>query len=777
MNRKSINTILSFIFVLVLVLVLVLLVPFASKVYAAESNEEDQTVPKITMKGNCITSVVFPEALTGTAYVSVYKADGKLVGSEMIQINNSDTIALSGKLAYDSEEEDIKVFLLDSEMTPLISPYLYSAGTYQGNKPIKLCNTYIEAPEIDGVSVTGTTLTISAPGEYRIEGTLEEGQIVVETPQKSDEVILYLTNVDVSSSIGNALDALRGKVVLSNTSGSTSSFTSTYSTEDDAGVGIYSKNDLTIKGEDSSTKLKAASTYGNAIRCKADIEIGAGDLEVVSGNNGIKGDESVKITKKAGTIIVNATGDAIKTDAIEDGILEYEKGNITVNGGTLKLFADGDGIQADDTITISGGSVTIEANCDGLKANTVNTVTYDDDKNVSNVEGNVIIKGGTIDITAKEDGIKAAGVVDISGGSIIIDAELDGIQSGVDYVDELNNTLYSKGDLSISGGIIEIKTGDGANAVRTDEDSHKGIKAYNALNISGGEFTIDSYDDAIHSNYTLTITGGSFEIATGDDGLHADYKLTLGIEGGSDDDYLVNISTSYEGIEGSVIEYLSGTTYLFSTDDGVNAAGDYSEDGVLHVDSFSQNVVQQSEVNTLNKAERPEGPGMDDSSMYGALYIKGGKLYVFAQGDGLDSNGDITMSGGIVLVNGPTSRGNGVFDKGDRGNVFTVTGGTLVGFGTTDMPDNPSIITNGSYSSNKAQLTKGTAIKVSTDTGYLIIVPEISLSKALIYVTCEDMTKGKTYSVSSVSSTAGATALLTKTVNGVTYGLLEVVNK
>ena|GEM_PF-459076 len=678
----------------------------------------------------------------------------------------------------------------------------------EGDGIIHLSGDSIDATGITGATVSGTTVTLTdnaaaydsaaAAYVYNIEGTLTDGQIIVAASDKSSEIVLNLDKVSVTSSTGNALDATNGKVTLANASGSTSTFISTYSYTDTdgstaGGAGIQSKNDLTIKGADSSTKIVAKSTYGNGIRCKADLEIGAGDIEVTAGNNGIKGDESIKFTKKAGNITVTSTGDAIKTDAINSsyiidtatdsttGVIT-PKGTITINGGTFDLTAGGDGIQADNyLIAANSPSVTIKAGTEGIKVNTTPAdCSYTDENgNTQYVSGYIEIKGGTFDITSDEDGIKAADHVNVTDGTIKITSALDGIQSGVDYLDG-TTTLYTNGNINITGGEFTIKTNGGTSG-STTTNSCKGIKAVTDLSISGGSFNINSYDDAIHSNYTIDITGGTFEIASADDGVHADYWLTMGTEGGADDDYTMNISTSYEALEGSVISYLSGTTTLYSTDDGVNAAGDYEENGTYHgTTTASTNELQIAAGpgggpggGGWNPGGGNQGPGWgdDDTSSYGMLYIKGGKLYLRAQGDGLDSNGSALMSGGTVVVAGTTQGGNGVFDKGDAsGSYFRVTGGTLIGFGTTDMQDNPTVSGQG-YMSTTTSLTKGTLKNIKLNSSeYIGIIPEITLSNALMFVTTPEMTSGSGSVYSGSVSYTDSEKLVGRTVNNTWYG-------
>ena len=733
------------------------------------------TVKSAIVYGNTATVELSAEVgMNFNVYAASYNDDGMLTA---ITYENVTMTESTKTVTLDNVEDNVKIFVWDENIAPLCK----TAKSEELNGIIYLNNTSINADGVTGATVDGTTVTITEAGNYKIVGTLDDGQIVISSSAKSDKIKLYLDNVSVTSTTGNALNALKGKVTIVN------SGESTFTAQADSTDAIYSKNDLTVKGEGT---LNAVSELGNGIRCKADLEIGSGDINVTAYNNGIKGDEGIKITKNASEITVTAqTGDALKSDAIDPDTLEleYGKGNITINGGTLNLTATaGDGIQADDTVTIAGGDITINSAADGIKANTVNTPTTDETGTTIYVEGNVFINGGTVDITASEDGIKASGSVNISDGDITVVSMLDGIQSGVDYTDANNETQYSQGDLTISGGTLDITAGGGSGANRNDDLSHKGVKALNELVITGGTFDINSYDDAIHSNMITTIAGGTFEISSGDDGIHADYKLNMGTEGGADDDFYVNITTSYEGLEGSVINILSGTTCMYSTDDGVNAAGDYDEDG---------NVTSTSSGSSGQGGQQPGGPGgggrpgmgggpggfnggpgggMEDSAANGVLYINGGMLYMVANGDGLDSNGNIAMSGGVVVVNGTTRGGNGVFDKGDNNNTFTVTGGTLIGFGTRDMLDNPSTVSGqGYYSNTSTSISKGSVLKVATDSGYIAVIPEITISGGMLYVTCPEMTSGKTYSKLSDTSVSGATQVLGRTVNGTWYGLLQ----
>ena len=185
----------------------------------------------------------------------------------------------------------------------------------------------------------------------------------------------------------------------------------------------------------------------------------------------------------------------------------------------------------------------------------------------------------------------------------------------------------------------DVSDSDKVPKVSTEESS-KGLKAEHNIVVEGGTITIDSYDDAIHSNNLVYLSGGNIQVSSGDDGVHG--NETLIIAGAN-----VDVLYSYEGLEAKVVTLESGNVTVNAEDDGVNA----NEEG-------------SSEFN-----------------------IHGGYLYINAKGDGLDSNGNVEMTGGTVVVSGPTNNRNGSLDFDGK---FNLTGGTLVAAGSTGMFQTPS---------------------------------------------------------------------------------------
>ena len=346
--------------------------------------------------------------------------------------------------------------------------------------------------------------------------------------------------------------------------------------------------------------------------------------------------EKVILTLAAGSENIVTDGDTCLAldEGGEPNAAIFSKDDLTINGeGTLTVNANyNNGIASKDDLKITGGNITVIAANDGIKG-----------------KDSVAIKDGLISIDAGLDGIQSTnadesekGYVVVEGGTLVITAGLDGIQAETSLLvscGTLDITTGGGSVMSASGGSFGGRGMEG-NANQTEE-SVKGMKAGVDLTISGGDITISSLDDALHSNATLTINDGEIEAASGDDGVHAETALT--INGGT-----LNITESYEGLESQVITINNGTIHILASDDGINAAS-------------------------------------DSGSNY--VYIHGGYLCMDAAGDGLDSNGNFEMTGGVVLVNGPTNNVNGPLDYMSS---FKITGGFLVAVGSTGMAQAPS---------------------------------------------------------------------------------------
>jgi hypothetical protein len=511
---------------------------------------------------------------------------------------------------------------------------------YSGATEIVLGDTIIVNGS--GASVSGSTVRITTGGSYSVSGTLDDGQIIVDSQDK-ELVTLILNGVDITCSTSApiyAVDAKKMVIVLTEGTDNYVTDGDSYILEDakanEPNAAVFSKCDLTISG---SGLLQVIANYNDGIASKDDLEI---------------------------------------------------------TGGTITVESVGDGIRGRDAIVITDGDITVTAAADGFKS------TNDEDPG----KGLVTIEGGVIKITAGQDGIDAQTSVLVRGGNITL------ATGG-------GSTNSSKGSGWGNWGATN-DTQEKATAI-----SAKGIKGVVSVTIEAGAINVDSSDDSIHSNGSVTINGGAITIASGDDGMHADSALA--INGGQ-----VDITQSYEGVESAVIAITEGTIHVVASDDGINVAG--GDDGSAVNGRPGQNTFSTSGNNHLD--------------------ISGGYIVVDATGDGLDINGAITMTDGVVIVSGPTRNDNGALDY-DAG--FSMTGGYLVAAGSAGMaqaPDTSS--TQYAVMVNLASaLSAGTLVHIETQQGAEILTFEPSKQYQSVVLCSPALAKGTSYNAYTGGSSTG----------------------
>jgi hypothetical protein len=404
-------------------------------------------------------------------------------------------------------------------------------------------------------------------------------------------------------------------------------------------------------------------------------------------------DESNAAVFSKADLTINGSGSLTVKATYNNGIAS--KDDLKIIGGTITVDAVNDAIQGRDCVGVKAGTLTLLAGGDGIQA------TNDADAE----KGYVSIEGGTFNVTSGTDAIQAQTTVAVSGGDFTIST---GGGSG-------------DGDIAATGG-----PGSAGNAAATgDSTSAKGLKAASGVFVSGGTFTLDTSDDAVHSHGTVKIDGGTFAISSGDDGVHAD--ATLEINGGE-----LTISQSYEGLESAVITINDGAIRLRSSDDGINVAG--GADGSSVNGRPGQNAFAINEDNQL--------------------FINGGYIALDSGGDALDCNGRVFMTGGTVIANGPTNDGNGAIDYMGE---FTVTGGYLVAVGSSGMAEAPSE-TSSQYSMmvNFDQVQQaGTLVHIESSTGEDVLTMAPTKQFQSVVLCSSAIQQGETYKVYLGGSSTG----------------------
>ena len=511
-----------------------------------------------------------------------------------------------------------------------------------------------------GVSINNATVTISKEGCYLISGELEDGQIIVDAGD-SDKVQLVLDNASIHCSTGSAIlvrNADNVKVTLAADSENELSDGTEYQTDNDnPDAALCSKDDLVINGSGS---LTVQGNYKHGIAGNDDLVITGGRLTVNSLSHALRGKDSVAILD--GTFVLTSQKDGIQASNTEDST----KGWVQIDGGNFTIQSSGDGIQAETNLSIYDGSFTITSG-----GGAVNGADHTENRG-----GGFGRPGGNRPDSANGQTSPKMPSQPAEGGQTPSEMPSQPAEGG--QTPSEMPSQPAEGEQSSSGNesdyselIFDPDDFDDTSTADSDTTvSTKGIKAGNALLIQQGTFVIDSADDAIHSNYSVTIDGGSFQLSSGDDGIHA--EAYLNINGGT-----TTIAESYEGLEAAQIHISGGTTQVFSSDDGLNATGGSSfelVDGLLVLKDISSSDTEQTFGGRGGMFE------VEDNC---DITISGGNLTVTtSNGDGIDSNGSLNVSGGTVLVFGSSSGGEGALDYTGSSSI---SGGTLVALGSSGM--------------------------------------------------------------------------------------------
>ena len=318
-----------------------------------------------------------------------------------------------------------------------------------------------------------------------------------------------------------------------------------------------------------------------------------------------------------------------------------------IDGTDVSITAAGTYVFSGDcdngSITVKKGVTGVTIVLNGL------TLTNDDSAAITlnkTAEASLIAAAGTTNTVADTEGsndenaavkVKSGASLSIGGtGTLTVDGNAkNGIKGAADAVitvaevklniNAANDGLSCDDELNITGGTLSITAG--GDAVKASPD------------------TGDTENPDTTSLGNVTISGGTLTLATGDDGVHADNDLVIGAKGSSSTTTpKISITASYEGLEGTTVNVYSGDIDVAASDDGVNAA--------------SSQLGERSDKYAIN--------------------IAGGDLYIDAGSDGLDSNNDISMTGGKVEVYGADAMMDAAIDYDG---TFTLSGGTLFGAG------------------------------------------------------------------------------------------------
>jgi len=497
------------------------------------------------------------------------------------------------------------------------------------------------------------------------------------------------------------------------------------------GVTLTGENCLYVRSGDAVTLLGDAGTEnvfidalpepasgeasGSPEAASAEPEAADGDLTEDAAEEDAETEDAsgAVITSKAPLLF--AAGSFTVNANVNNGI--RAKDGLAVQAADLTVNAANKGLRVRGTIAVLCGELTVTAGGDALCA---------EDGRVA--PGSVELRGGTVTLTAGDDGITADRILTTDGVTLTVESQHDGLQA--------------VSDLTVAGGTISVTTGGGGGSAiehpgesfgpwaqtsaSEKSGSAKGLKSDGSITVSGGDLTLNTDDDSIHCATLFTMDGGSVTICSSDDAIHADDWLV--IHGGT-----VRIDDCFEGLEAFAVEIRGGDTVIRAVNDGINSNGpemmfrrstDTEDDAFASLSGASVCYVLMA------------GGRVD-------LAVTGSSMN---QGDGIDSNGAVYVTGGELIVSTfGTFMENGI-DTGWGGPV--VTGGRVIAGGSSTMAEGFS-----SYSTQCAAVVAtsympdGTEVVLSDAAGNVLWDVVLADAFSCLQISHPDMQVGQVYTL------------------------------
>ena len=706
-----------------------------TKADESETNETENAASGVYISGNIITITK-----EGTYVLSGALSEGQIIvdaDSAKVQLvlDNADITCASSAAIYVKNAEKTFITLAEGSENILMNTAEYEA---------------IDDNNIDAVIFSKDDLTLNGKGTLTINSEYGHGIV-----SKDDLKLVGGTyNITAENHALSGKDSVRIADGTYNLTSGKDGIHSENADDDEKGFVYIASGDFTIE------------STGDGIDASYVVQIDDGDFDITAG------DGAENVTKTHNDIPGGGTrdnmGGGAPGGAAQDG--EAPSGDKPSGDGSDKSDSgsasgkqtgqtppdrpDGDsfdGSRPDEKVSDNTGGQTAQTPPDGQKS----------DKNSQSKD---ISDNTTASSASSDTGSE-------SSSSTPPDADSENNSSTSPDADSENNSSTSSD---------------------ADSTSTKGIKSDGALYVNGGTFTINSANDSFHSNSDATINDGTYTISSGDDGIHADSALL--VNGGT-----ITVTESYEGLEGLNITINDGKIDITASDDGMNAAGgnDASGFGGRGGDGFkgmqapdsarksndtSDNtqksddtsdtaqttgnitvaaqkqdnisdtaqttgnitVAAQKSDNTLVASQDTDAASDDEMWMV----INGGYVHVLAGGDGLDSNGDLTINGGEVYVDGPSDNGNSAIDYGEKSS-FNINGGTVVAVGSSGMAEDVSSDSKQQVAFVKldSQADAGDVILKDAD-GNEIISYTVQKKYDCVIISTADLKAGQTYTLS-----------------------------
>ncbi len=576
------------------------------------------------------------------------------------------------------------------------------------------------------VKYSGTTATVTNPFEGNgVSVSISNGDVVITSTVTSTEINyvlsgrstngmfklysdykfnLVLNGVSIINNNGPSINIQSSKkvsVTLLNGTNNRLIDGSTYltSTEDQKGA-FFSEGQLNFAG---TGNLTVTGNYKHAICSDGYISIAEGNITVLkAASDAIHAKDYFKMT--GGAVTGTSSGDGIDC---EEGYVSISGGAITINSMDDGITASYDGTDATITpyMTITGGTISVTAT--GEKGNALKSESYTTINSSNTITLNVSGKGSK--------GIKTTGNLTVTNGNISI------ATTGAAYYNTTDADIAAPAGINCdaiftftAGTLTITSSGVGSKGISVDGSTVINGGTIN-ITTSGSTYTYNTSNTsdpkAIKCDGAITINAGAITIASNDDGIKSDASIT--VAGGT-----INITKSYEGLEVPAITFSNGTTTVAATNDGINCT----------------------------KGTVVGGTESNDGSL---LTISGGVVASScSNGDAVDGNGNIVMTGGTLIAQGPPSQPELALDYNGS---FNISGGLLIGSG----PNSGNMIeATSTTSAQNAALIKfsstvaaGTFVTITDASGNALVTYAPSRAAYYIVFSSSSLTTGSTYKV------------------------------
>lgn len=450
---------------------------------------------------------------------------------------------------------------------------------------------------------------------------------------------------------------------------------------------------------------------------------------------------------------------------------QISAGQVVVNadGEKVQLVLDGASVTSADSaaILVRAAKKVWLTLADGTQNKLATSGSFAEDDEYS-IDGAVWCKS---DLTI--NGTGALKVSSAEGHGIVCKDEL-ALVSGDVEVEAARHAVQAQDAACVVAGTWSLTAGTDGIHCGDDDDAEKG-----SVLIVGGTVSIDAASDGVDAANVLEVDGGEITVSAGDDGLHSERALQ--VDGGT-----VTVAKSCEGLEGSTVTVNGGVIDVTSSDDGVNAAGAPTGDSSAEATDAGApgpeadgeqpeapmgggrapaeggqapaeggqapaeggqaptDANGQAPTDAGGQAPADAGGAMDYDST-ARVTINGGKLTIQASGDGIDSNGDLTVTGGETYVFGPVSDGDGSLDFAGTG---AISGGVVMCAGSSGMAQYFGDASTQGSMLVSASGQAGGAIQLADEGGSVIASCEARTSYSCVFVSAPGVESGKTYTLS-----------------------------